>query len=168
MSTYGTNYGINTYELVMPNPVSGYAKTYVMENIGVSENEVEVVENTSRYETVPLFKQLAQFGTRSMSSKAIIYPYWENIARGYEDIMMLLLVIAVLLFLYPTVLLVVFLRGAWKRRTWTAKSLWHKLTDKVDRLREKHWAKSKERNSKKGKEPESTVQEKEEKNEKVE
>ena len=149
LSKYGTDYGINTYELVMPNPVSGYAKTYVMENIGVSENEVEVVENTSRYELIPLFKQLAQFGTRSMSSKAIIYPYWENIARGYEDILMLLLLIAVLFFLYPTVLLVVALRCAWKRRTWTAKSLWHKFTDKVERLREKHWAKSKARKEKK-------------------
>ena len=141
LSKYGTNYGINAYELVMPNPVSGYAKNYVMENIGVDENGVEVVENTSRYEPVELFKQLAGFGTRSMSRKGIIYPYWENIARGYEDIAMLLLLIAVLLFLYPAVLAVIGLRYAWKHRTWTVKSLWRKLSDKIERLREKHWAK---------------------------
>lgn len=149
LSKYGTDYGINTYEIVMPNPVSGYAKTYVMEHIGVGENDVEIVENTTRFEWLSLFKQLTQFGTRSMSSKAIIYPYWENLARGYEDILMLMLVIAVLLFLYPAVLSVIAIRYWWKHRTWTVGSLWHKLVDKLERLREKHWAKSKARKEKK-------------------
>ena len=148
LSNYGIDYGINTYEIVMPNPVEGYAKTYVMEHIGVSENEVEIVENTSRFEWAALFKELMQFGTRSMSSKAIIYPYWENMARGYEDILMLMLVIAVLLFLYPAVLLVIAIRYWWKHRTWTVGSLWHIFTDKLERLREKHWAKSKARKEK--------------------
>ncbi len=148
LSKYGIDYGINTYEIVMPNPVEGYAKTYVMEHIGVSENEVEIVENTTRFEWASLFKGLMQFGTRSMSSKAIIYPYWENMARGYEDILMLMLVIAVLLFLYPAVLLVIAIRYWWKHRTWTVGSLWHKFVDKLERLREKHWAKSKARKEK--------------------
>ena len=149
LSKYGIDYGINTYEIVMPNPVKGYAKTYVMEHIGVSENEVEIVENTSRFEWLSLFKELMQFGTRSMSSKAIIYPYWENLARGYEDILMLMLVIVVLLFLYPAVLFIIAIRYWWKHRTWTVGSLWHKFVDKMERLREKQWAKSKERKEKK-------------------
>lgn len=149
LSKYGINYGINTYEIVMPNPVSGYAKTYVMGHIGVAENEVEVVENSTRFEWLSIYKALMQFGTRSMSSKAIIYPYWENLARGYEDILMLLLVISAILFLYPVVLGVIAVRLWWKHRTWTVGSLWHKFVDKLERLREKHWAKSKERKEKK-------------------
>lgn len=149
LSKYGTDYGINTYELVMPNPVSGYAKNYVMENIGVTENDIDIVENTTRYQLLPLLTQLAQFGTRSMSSKAIIYPYWENIARGYEDIMLLLLCISAVLFLYPTVLFIIVLWQAWKHKTWTVKKMWNRFCDKLERLRERHWAKKKERKAQK-------------------
>ncbi len=145
LSNYGTNYGLNTYEIVMPNPVSGYAKQYVSENIGVTENEIEIVENTTRFDFLSRLKVIAAFGTRSMSSKPIIYPYWENIARGYEDILGLILVFVLLLFIYPTVLVCVFVIGAWKHRTWTVKSVYHKLRDKAERHAEKRHAKRKER-----------------------
>lgn len=145
----GISYGLNTYELVMPNPVTGYAKNYVMENIGVMENEVEIVENTTRYDLISRFKLLAQFGTRSMSSKAIIYPYWENIARGYEDILTLFLFLTLLFLLYPTILLIIFIIRAWKHKTWTAASVWRIITDKIDRLREKIWAAQAKRKEKK-------------------
>lgn len=153
LSRYGTNYGLNTYEIVMPNPVSGYAKQYVSEHIGVAENEVEIVENSTRYRMTSLFKLLMQFGTRSMNGKAIIYPYWENIARGNEDILGLLFVFAVILFLYPTVLLLVVLIRAWKRRTWTARSVWLVVKDKLERLRERWWAVQKRWKEKTPKEP---------------
>ncbi len=145
LSNYGVNYGLNTYEIVMPNPVTGYAKNYVTENIGVSENEVEVVENSTRYSFLNLFRLLMQFGTRSMSSKAIIYPYWENIARGYEDILGLFLTFMIVLYLYPAVLLVVAIVRAWKHKTWTMRDVCRKLLDKTDRLREKRWAAQKKR-----------------------
>lgn len=140
LEQYGISYGLNTYEIVMPNPVTGYAKNYVSEHIGPTENEVEIVENTTRYELFSRFKLLAQFPTRSMSSKAIIYPYWENIARGYEDILTLLLVLTLLFLLYPAILLIIFIIREWKHKTWTASSVWHKIMDKIDRLREKIWA----------------------------
>lgn len=149
LEQYGISYGLNTYEIVMPNPVTGYAKSYVSEHIGPTENEVEIVENTTRYELLSRFKLLAQFPTRSMSSKAIIYPYWENIARGYEDILTLLLVFTLLFLLYPTVLLIIYIIRAWKHKTWTAESVWRKIKDKIDRLREKLWAVQAERKKQK-------------------
>lgn len=133
LSQYGTDYGINTYEIVMPNPVSGYAKKYVSENIGVDENNIDIVENTTRYSLLSRLKLLIQFGTRSMSSKAIIYPYWENIARGYEDILGLLFLIMLLFFMYPAILLLIGIVLAWKRKTWTAKGVFLKLKDKWQR-----------------------------------
>lgn len=161
LSQYGIDYGINTYELVMPNPVAGYAQKYVAENIGIDENEVEVVENSTRYSLLSRFKLLAEFGTRAMNSKAIIYPYWENMARGYEDILVLLLVFMVLLFLYPAVLLTIALITAWKHKTWTAAGVWGIIKDKLERLREKRWAAQKERKrekkSREAKEPKEAV-----------
>jgi len=145
LSNYGINYGLNTYEIVMPNPVSGYAKQYVMENIGVTEKEIEIVENTTRFSALSRLKVIGAFGTRSMSSKPIIYPYWENIARGYEDILGLLFVFVLLLFIYPTVLVCVFLIKAWKHKSWTVKSVYHKLKDKAECLAEKRRVKRMER-----------------------
>lgn len=163
LSNYGTNFGINTYEIVMPNPVSGYAKKYVFENIGVDENNVDIVENTTRYNLIAKIKLLAQFGTRSMSSKAIIYPYWENIARGYEDILQILFFIMVLLFLYPMVLLVICFIVLWKHKTWTVKSVFFRIQDWVQRQMERYRSSKKHRK----KIEKKKVRHKEVKNEKV-
>lgn len=109
---------INHYEIVMPNPVSKFALGIVKEKIGVAESEIEIVENTTRYQLLPLLEVLRNFGMRSMNGKAIIYPYWENIAKGYEDILALLLVFRFLFLLYPVILLVILLVVLVKHRTW--------------------------------------------------
>ncbi len=136
----GMNNGINHYEIVMPNPVSDYAVNLVRERLGSNEKEVEVLENTSRYSLVNRFQVVLDFGTRSMNGKAIIYPFWENIARGYEDIIALLTVCMVLLFLYPVVLLLVAFIKWWRHKGWTLKDVWYFLKDKAERFSEKRYA----------------------------
>ncbi len=133
LDTYGQNYGINHYEIVMPNPVSGYAYDYIQKHIGVSEKQLEVVENTGRYDLLNRFGVLADFGTRSMTVKAIIYPYWENVARGYEDIIAVLTLLAVLFFAYPVILLLILLVIYWKHKTWNARTIYLFLQDKWER-----------------------------------
>ena len=130
LDTYGQNYGINHYEIVMPNPVSDYAYNYVKEHIGVSEKWLEAVENTGRFDLLNRFEVLAAFGTRSMTGKAIIYPYWENVARGYEDIIALITLLAVLFLMYPTVLLLILLVIYRKHKTWSTKTIYLFLRDK--------------------------------------
>lgn len=151
LSQYGTSYGINCYEVVMPNPVKGYAKQFVGEHIGVTENDVEVIENTTRFQFLNLFKQFTQFGTRSMSSKAIIYPYWENMARGYEDIAVLLLTFELLFILYPAIFTVVVIILAWKHKKWTARSVWNSICDFFSNLSAKCRQKRKEKKAEKEK-----------------
>lgn len=143
----GTNNGINHYEIVMPNPVSDYAVNLVRERLGGNEKEVEVLENTSRYSLVNRFRVVLDFGTRSMNGKAIIYPFWENIARGYEDIIALLTVCMVLLVLYPVVLLSVRLIKWWRHKGWTFKDVWHYVKDKAERCAEKRYAKRRNKKS---------------------
>lgn len=171
LEKHGTSYGLNTYEVVMPNPVSGFAKNYVTEHIGVDGIEVEIVENTTRYSLLSRLKLLLAFGTRSMSSKAIIYPYWENIARGYEDILSLLTVVMLLFILYPVVLVITGIVKAWKHRTWTVKSVYHNVKDRAERLMEKHRAKKRQKTpaekTEKRKPKKKPKKKKEESNEKV-
>ncbi len=64
---YGTNNGINHYEIVMPNPVDEFAYGKVKEGIGIDEKNVEIVENSRRYSLPNRIKTILAFGTRSMN-----------------------------------------------------------------------------------------------------
>lgn len=132
LDRYGTNYGLGCYELLMPNPVSGYALDYVTKNLGVSDTDVEIVENSARFDFLPMMRGLAGFGTEVMNGKAVIYPYWENIARGRSQILRLLLVIELILFIYTAAVAVIMFIRAWRRRSWTVKGL---ALEAIDRVR---------------------------------
>ncbi len=137
LATLGTNHGINHYEIIMPNPVTGFAYNQVKENIGVEETEVEIVENTNRYSFLSRLKTLGAFGTRSMNGKSIIYPYWENLARGYEDMIAVLTLFMLLFLLYPVVLCLVFFIIWWRHKGWTLRDVWNQGKDKLERFIEK-------------------------------
>ncbi len=130
----GRSYGLNHYEIVMPNPVSGFAVKQVQENIGVDEKEMEVVENTSRFSLLSRFKLIRQFPTRSMNGKAIIYPYWENLARGYEDIIAVYTVLSLIFFAYAGIGILICLIKWWKNRRFTAKDIWNMGKDRTERF----------------------------------
>ena len=103
------NEGISCYEVVMPEPIKGFA-------IGVAEEKFpvgrgEIINNTTRFSFGRLIKLAGQYGMRSMQNKGVLYPYWENAARYAEDIAALLTALGLLFLLLPTVtLLVVVLR----------------------------------------------------------
>jgi len=140
----GSNNGINHYEIIMPNPVSKFAENMVRERLGTNEKEVEILENTSRYSLINRLKVLASFRTRSMNGKAIIYPFWENIARGYEDIIALLTLFMLLCLLYPLILLVVVFIKWWRHKGWTIKDVCKSIKDKTERYLERRRAKKHE------------------------
>lgn len=141
LSQYGISNGINHYEIVMPNPVSEFAYKYIKENLGTEEKETEVVENSSRYSFLSRLKLIPAFGTRSMNGKAIIYPYWENIARGYEDILAVLTLFELLFLLYAVAVALILFIIWWRRKSWTIKEKCFILKDKAERLAEKQRAK---------------------------
>lgn len=128
---------INHYEIVMPNPVSGFARQKVQENFAVDEREVELIENSSRYSFLSCLKLLGAFGTRSMNGKAIIYPYWENIARGYEDMIAVVTLFMLLFLIFPVVYTLVCFVLWWKHKGWTVRDIWNKGKDKLERFFEK-------------------------------
>ncbi len=134
-SAKGQSVNINHYEVVMPNPVKDFALGIVTEKIGIGESEIEIVENTTRFGLLPLLEVVSQFGVRSMNGKAIVYPYWENIARGYEDILALILILRIIAIMYPVVLAVIFVVCLWKRRTWHFKDVREWISDKWESYR---------------------------------
>lgn len=103
----GNEQSITCYELVMPEPVKGFALNTVKENFNLGRGEA--VENTGRFGLLRLYKLLGQTGTRSMQAMGMMYPYWENAARCVEDICVMLLLAASVFALVPLVTAVVYL-----------------------------------------------------------
>ncbi len=137
LEKYGRSNGLNHYEIVMPDPVTGFAYQYISEKLGYDEENVEVIENTGRFSLLSRLKLIAAFGTRSMNGKAIIYPFWENIARGYEDILLALTFVWVLTLLYPVLLVVIFFCIWWKKKGWTVGEKACALKEHLENVRER-------------------------------
>lgn len=133
----GHSNGINHFEIVMPNPVTGFAEGYIRENLGRDTAETEVIENTSRYSFLSRLRMITQFGIRSMNGKAIIYPYWENIARGYEDILAVITLIDMLFLIYAVTIALILFISWWRHKGWTIKQMLLAAKDKTERLGER-------------------------------
>ena len=133
LNAYGTGKGISTYEVVAPNPVKGYVYNKVKEKIGVKEDDMIVVENSSRYSAEALIPVILDFGMRSMQHTAVRFPYWENMARGFEDMRALVLLLQSILLLSPIVIMISFLAIKWKQRTFTWKDVGNKVIDFKER-----------------------------------
>ena len=149
----GQSNGINHFEIVMPNPVTSFAENLVREQLGSDPLRTEVIENTTRYSLLPRLKMIPQFGVRSMNGKAIIYPYWENIARGYEDILALLTFFEMLFLVYAIVIALILFIIWWKHKGWTVKEKRKMLKDKAERLVERGRAKRLEKKNSKSAHP---------------
>ena len=118
LSHYGTVKGGFTYEVVLPNPVKGFGFSTMQTVVGNENENIVIVENSTRFQFLSLVRVIQSFGTRSMSFKGVVYPYWENIARGKEDILALFLVLKILLLIVPVIFAITFISYLWKQRTW--------------------------------------------------
>ena len=106
--------GVSCYELVMADPVSGFAKNLVSEAMGGGGTN-PVVENSSRFSVGAVFGVLGDLAARSMDTYGVVYPYWENAARLNESRMAVCLFFCMLLALFPFGCLCVVGRGLLKR-----------------------------------------------------
>ena len=75
--------GVSCYELVLAEPVKGFARTAAEEKFPIKMAELQ--DNTYRFEPGRLFKLLRAGMKRSMHLGTAVYPYWENAARAAED-----------------------------------------------------------------------------------
>ena len=97
---------IDAYEIVMPDPISGFALNAFTE--AVSDPGVHIIENSARFSLGNSFALIGDFGERSMRSDSILFPYWENAARYVEDWLALLLVLSLIFISFPAVCAVIY------------------------------------------------------------
>jgi len=93
--------GISCYEIVMPDPITGFALAAITEAFAGSN--VHIVENSARFSLGNSFAAIGAFGERSMQKDAIAFPYWENAARYVEDWLALLLLLALIFIVFPII-----------------------------------------------------------------
>ncbi|MFA9465224.1 MAG: ABC transporter permease [Velocimicrobium sp.] len=147
---------IDCYEMILPNPVSGFAKQMALKSvdgvdlssvtsseIDLDELDIEIVENTNRFSLIRLIETMRKFRTRSMMRKPMEYPFWENVARATEDRAVILLLSTIILLLLP---ISFSCKWAWKRykqRKWTIKNLNERIQEKVEEKKKKKWEEKK-------------------------
>jgi hypothetical protein len=125
---------IETYELLIRTPVTGFGVSTLTEALGLDEGSYEMVENSSRFSLGHRWKLLKQFGARSMRTGTLEFPYWENRARAYEDASVLFLILEGLLLLYPAIYIFYLLIALFRRcRHFSAKAAAEHLTGWIKR-----------------------------------
>ncbi len=128
---------ISCYEVVMPDPISGYAKGVVRDTFPVGKGDV--VENSGRYGLAHLVTEvIGGFGQRSMRTNGVVYPYWENAVRLTEDYAALLLALAAVFAVCPAVFGLVygilFIRKGYR---YLKKTVPEKMEAGIEKRREK-------------------------------
>ncbi len=99
--------GVSCYEVVLPEPVKGFAKSVAEDpfaKLGL------VVENTGRFSFGASMRQLRGLGQLGVRTTAITFPVWENAAVAAETSCALLRLGALVCLVWPAVLLVAALR----------------------------------------------------------
>ena len=134
LAAYGECEGISVYEIAAPNPVKHFVYNNVKEKLGIKEEDMVVVENSSRYSVEALIPVLLDFGTRSMQNSAVKFPFWENIGRGWEDVKAVVLLLQILFLLIPGGIITVFLLIRWRNRTWTYKDILNTFIDTKEKM----------------------------------
>ena len=107
---------IECYEVLVASPVKDFGRNVVKNALDMDEAQYELVECSVRFDLAHRFQVIKNFGVRSMTTKNIVFPYWENRARGYEDISALFLVLEIICLIYPVCWLLKQIHGLWKRR----------------------------------------------------
>ena len=107
---------INCIEFVSIEPYKGYLFNYLNSSEHTGFENVKLVQNTDRFGFEKLLTYvISEYGSRSMVISPIVYPYWENIARSYEDLCGFLLLIEIFLILLIAIFIISFLNLLFKR-----------------------------------------------------
>ena len=129
---------IDCYELVLPQPVEGFAENIVKEKFPLGQGEM--VNNGRRFTLEGLYEVLKEFGTRSMHWNNVIYPEWENAARCLVDWCSLFLALAIFFTVCPVV--AVFLTAMVlliRLKDYLSVKIPAFVSDRVDRSRQRRW-----------------------------
>lgn len=121
---------ISCYEIILPNPISGFARTIVESLISTDSGNCEVITNTSRFGMKNLWNAIGELKSRSVRENSIFYTSWENEARIVLDtaaVMLLLRIILLAVCLIIAAILLIYYKN-------TIREGLEKLSDALSRI----------------------------------
>lgn len=92
---------ISCYEIIMPDPVEGYALKSVKTAMEGYGNEAAVIQNNDRFDAFKRLKALKNLSLLAVKDNQIIYPYWENAARITEFKLSFIYLAAIVFLIIP-------------------------------------------------------------------
>ncbi|WP_284071436.1 ABC transporter permease [Clostridiisalibacter paucivorans] len=102
-----TDVGINSYEIIIPEFISGFGYTLV--DTGFQHSEKEVINNSKRFGIKNILDLVIKPYTMVMHNKGIAYPYWENAARVvqyWQSLLLFSIIILCFILLVMTIVLI--------------------------------------------------------------
>ncbi|MBD5465554.1 MAG: ABC transporter permease [Lachnospiraceae bacterium] len=87
MEQLGCSTALTSYEILLPEPLEGFAEKTVEEVLSVNrydreaslrEKEISIIEETNRFRFPALLKTGMQLNRRTMKTVPIVFPDWEN------------------------------------------------------------------------------------------
>ena len=130
---------VTCYELVMPDPLTGYAKQFLQNGLGGGSGSL-TVENSARFTVKSIWSSLKSFGERVMRQTPVVLPYWENAALYTETVLSGVLLLTALLCILPAVTCLWLLVKGWRLLKTAAKAGVHRAGEAVESRRERRWA----------------------------
>ena len=128
--TLNENAAISSYEILMPNPVDGYAKQQVTDHL--APKDAVVVENSSRFTAGRIFSLLRHLNQRTMRTDTVTYPSWENAARIVENRCMIFMVLAILFWICPVVFVVILAVKVYRKMKGKLRETYLNLKDQYE------------------------------------
>ena len=121
---------IDCYEVVMPDPVSGFAEKIVSSQLGTDSSLVTVVDNSRRFSGEHLQQILAGWIRRGMQTVPMRYPFWENRARAWENIFSLMYFLENVTRVLAGFLTILLTVSWYRHRKWTAAAIAREIMDR--------------------------------------
>lgn len=128
--------GVLWYEVVLPNPYTGYAKGLMRDTFMTESIDCALVENSLRYSLGGLWGALRGIPRAALHNMGVAYPWWENAALYNQTRAGLLFGAQALCMVYPIGVLVALAVLGFKRRPWHFRD----LLAAIDRRRQRKLA----------------------------
>lgn len=131
---------VTCYELVMPDPLTGFARQLLQNGLGGGKG-VLTVENSARFSVGSIRQTIKTFGERVMRQTPVVLPYWENAALYTETLLAGVLLLTALLCVLPAITAVWLLARGWFLAKKAVKSGMRRAGEAIESGRERRWEK---------------------------
>ncbi len=137
LKEYGTLDSAMAFELVMPEPYEGFAMDSLQKCFEKYKDSGEWIDNSKRFEFFKLWKIFKIRKSMVMQTKPVVYPYWENLARFYENKFIGFWEIRIIIYVISSITVILELISIWKMRTFDKEDIKDAWIHMIERMREK-------------------------------